>query len=388
MTIELRSIEGKKGLDKKCLRDFLDVVEGIYRDDEHFVRTLDMDIRERLDKKKNPFFDHGEATAWVAYREGKPVGRISASIDRAHLERHDDDTGFFGFLDTIDDPSVSQALLDQATAWLHERGMKKVRGPMSLSINEECGLLVDGFDRPPMIMMPHHRSYQGALVEAAGFEKIKDLFAWRYEVGHVPRRAQRAYEAIEAMPEVTTRGIDMSNIEHDVRLIMEVFNDAWSENWGYVPATEREVQKMAKDLKLIVMPELSKLTFINGEIAAVALALPNLNELVHDANGKLFPTGALKLLWRLKVRGPRSARLVILGICKKWRSTRRYAGLSAALYVAMNHSAHLLGIRDSELSWTLEDNGKINVGIKMMGGKVYKTYRLYEKPIDLPRAHR
>lgn len=388
MTIELRSIEGKRGLDKKCFRDFLDVVEGIYRDDEHFVRTLDMDIRERLDKKKNPFFDHGEATAWVAYRDGEPVGRISASIDRAHLERYDDATGFFGFLDTIDDPSVSEALLDQATAWLRERGMKRVRGPMSLSINEECGLLVDGFDRPPMIMMAHHRSYQGGLVEAAGFEKIKDLFAWRYEVGHVPPRAQRAYDAIEAMPEVTTRGIDMSNIEQDVRLIMEVFNDAWSENWGYVPATEREVQKMAKDLKLIVMPELSKLTFIDGEIAAVALGLPNLNELIHDTNGKLFPTGALKLLWRLKVRGPRSARLVILGICKKWRGIRRYAGLSAALYVAMNNSGHLLGIRDSELSWTLEDNGKINVGIKMMGGKVYKTYRLYEKSIDLPQVNR
>jgi hypothetical protein len=221
MTIDIRSITGAKRRDKKRMRDFLDVVDGIYEDDEHFVRSLDMDIRERLDEKKNPFFEHGEAAAWVAYRDGVAVGRISASIDHAHLERYDDATGFFGFFDTIDDPSVSGALLDQATAWLRERGMKRVRGPMSLCINEECGLLIDGFDRPPMIMMPHHRAYQGALVEQAGFEKCKDLFAWRYDVGTVPARAQRAFEAVEAMPEVTTRGIDMGNFEHDVRLIMK-----------------------------------------------------------------------------------------------------------------------------------------------------------------------
>ena len=384
MSLQIRQVDG----DKRVLRAFLDVVDDIYAEDPHYVRPLDMDVSERLDKKKNPFFDHGEASAWVAFRDDKPVGRISASIDRGHLEIHDDDTGFFGFFDTIDDPDVGAELLKVAEHWLRERNMKAMRGPMSLSINEETGCLVDGFDAPPMIMMGHHRPYQGELIAQAGLEKVKDLFAWSYDVGPVPPRAQRAHDGIAALPEVETRMIDMKRFDEDVRSIMAVFNDAWSDNWGFVPATEREMEKTSQDLKLIAVPEITRLTFIDGEIAAVALALPNINELIHDAKGKLVPFGALKLLWRLRVRGPRSARLVILGIRKKWRNVRRYAGLSAYLYVQLNHSSHLLGLRYGELGWTLEDNAPVNVGIKMMGGKVYKTYRLYEKPIDLPRAHR
>jgi hypothetical protein len=317
----------------------------------------------------------------VAFQNGEPVGRISASIDRLHLERHHDGAGFFGFFDTIDDERVAKALLDAAAAWLKERGMRVMRGPFSLSINEECGCLVEGFDTPPMIMMPHHRPYQGGLVERAGLVKCKDLFAWTYEVGSVPPRAQKAHDEIAAMPEVTTRPLDMSNLKSDVRRIVDVFNDAWSDNWGFVPTTASQADKMADDLKLIAMPELTKLTFIDGEIAAVALAMPNINELIADAHGKLFPLGALKLLWRLKVRGPKTGRLVILGIRKKWRNVRRYAGLSAFLYVAMNQSAHLLGMKRGELGWTLEDNAPINVGIKMMGGRVYKRYRIYERPL-------
>ena len=277
---------------------------------------------------------------------------------------------------------MARALLDTANSWLRERNMKVARGPLSLSINEESGCLIDGFDAPPMIMMGHHRPYQGRLIEQAGWEKVKDLYAWAYDVGHVPVRAQRAHDGILAMPEVETRVINMKNFEEDVRLILDVFNDAWSDNWGFVPLTEREVEKSAQDLKLIAAPEITRLAFIDGEVAAVALALPNLNEFIHDAHGKLLPTGALKLLWRLRVRGPRSARLMILGIRKKWRSARRYAGLSAYLYVALNHASHLLGYRHAELGWPLEDNAPVNVGIKLMGGRIHKTYRIYERGIS------
>ncbi len=377
MSLEIRAVERKS----RARRDFLDVVDRIYEKDPCFVRSLDMDLSDRLDPKKNPFFEHGEAECFVAYREGAPVGRVSASIDRLHLERHHDDAGFFGFLDTVDDGAVATALLDAAASWLRARGMKRMRGPMSLSINEECGCLVDGFDTPPMVMMPHHRPYQGVLIEQAGFAKCKDLFAWSYEVGRVPPRVQKAHDELLAFPEVETRRVDLGNMERDVRLIMEVFNDAWSDNWGFVPATAREVQKMVSDLGMIAIADLTRLVFIEGEVAAVALALPDVNELVADARGKLFPTGALKLLWRLKVRGPKSARLLVLGIRKKWRSVRRYAGLSAYLYAALNQSGHLLGIRRAELGWTLEDNGPINVGIKMMGGRAYKTYRIYERAL-------
>ena len=376
MAVDLREIG-----DKRTKRDFLDVVDSIYEGDANYVRPLDMDVGDRMDPKKNPFFEHGEATGWVAYRGKQPVGRISASVDRLHLERYGDATGFFGFLDTIDDLEVCQALLDRAATWLAGKGMKSIRGPLSLNINEELGCLVDGFDTPPMLMMPHHRRYQGGLIEQAGLPKCKDFYAWSYDVGSVPPRAQRAHDEIASLPEVMVRRVDMKRLDEDIRLIMDVYNDAWSDNWGYVPVTEREIKKMGDDLRLIAMPEITRLVFIEGEVAAVALALPNLNELIYDAHGKLLPTGALKLLWRLRVRGPKSGRLLILGIRKKWRNVRKYAGLSAYLYVSMNQSGHLLGMRRGELSWTVEDNAPINVGIKMMGGRVYKTYRVYERAL-------
>lgn len=375
MSIQIRSLEG----DKKVRRDFLDVVDRIFEDDPCYVRPLDMDVGDRIDPKKNPFFDHGEAAGWVAYRGGEPVGRITAQIDSLHLERYQDDTGFFGFFDTLDDPEIAEALLREASEWLRAKGMKRIRGPYSLNINEETGCLVDGFDTPPMIMMPHHRAYQGGLIEGAGLEKAKDFYAWEYDVGRVPKRAQKAHDDILAMPEVTIRQMDTKRLAEDIRLMLEVYNDAWSDNYGFIPATEREMIKAADDVRILVMPQITRLVFIDGEVAAVALGLPNVNELIADAGGKLLPFGAAKLLWRLRVRGPKSGRLVLLGIRKKWRNVRRYAGLSAYLYVSMNQSGHYLGIKRAELGWTVEDNAPINVGIKLMGGRVYKVYRVYER---------
>jgi len=378
MSIELRELRAG---DKKGLKDFLDVVDTIYAGDPSYVRPLDFEVSDRLDKKKNPFFEHAEGTAWIAYRDGRPVGRATAQIDHEHLKRHHDDVGMFGFFDTIDDAEVARALLEEAARWTKARGMKRLRGPMSLSMNEETGCLVEGFHHPPMVMMPYHRPYQGGLIEQAGLARLKDFYAWRYDVGEVPVRAQKAHAEISAMPEVETRYADVKRFQQDVHVIMDVYNDAWSENWGFVPMTEKELIKLANDLKLIFVPELSRMVFINGEPAAVALALPNMNEMIRDLNGKLLPTGAAKLLYRLRVQGAKSGRLIILGIRKKWRNVRRYAGLSAFLYVEMNRAGHLLGMRDGELGWTLEDNGAINAGIKLMGGRIYKKYRLYEREL-------
>jgi hypothetical protein len=378
MAIEIREL--KQG-DKKTLRDFLDVVDGIFAGNPHYVRPLDFDVSDRLDHKKNPFFEHAEGTAWVAYQDGRPVGRITAQIDQEHLARHKDDAGMWGFFDTVDDPEVARALLAEAEKWLAAKGMKRSRGPMSLSINEEIGCLVEGFDDPPMVMMPYHTRYQAGLIEQAGYAKLKDVYSWKYDVGEVPPRAQKAHDEIAAMPEITTRQADPKKVEREVRIIMDIFNDAWSDNWGFVPATENEVAKLAKDMSMILMPEITRLTFINGEPAAVAMAIPNLNEVVRDLHGKLFPFGFLKMLWRLKVQGPKSGRLLILGIAKKWRHVRRYGGLSAYLYVEMNRSAHLLGMKSGELGWTLEDNAAVNAGIRLMGGRIAKRYRIYEKTL-------
>jgi len=375
MAIEIREIPiGGK------VQPFLDVVDYIYRGDPQFVRPLDLDMKQRL-SKKNPFFLHADGMLFTAYRNGWCVGRISAQIDREHLALYKDDTGFFGFFDTIDDEEVAGRLLEAASAWLAARGMKHVRGPISLSINEEFGCLVDGFDTPPMFMMPHHRPYQGGLVEKAGFAKKKDAFAWRYTVGDVPKRALKAHDEIEALPEVKARHFDMKSFDSDVQSAMDIFNDAWSDNWAFVPCTPAELDKIKSDLRMVAIPGLTYLAEIDGEPAAVAVALPNLNELIKDFNGKLLGTGLPKLLWRLKVVGPKTARLWILGIRKKYRHVRKYAGLSTYLYTKMNRAGRELGIQWGELSWTLEDNAPVNVGIKFMGGKVYKTYRVYEKAL-------
>lgn len=366
----------------RLFRHFLDLPGKLMQGDPAYVRPLDMEVRDRLSPKNNPFFQHGEAAMWLAFDNGVPVGRMTTSIDRAHLERYNDGAGFFGFLDTTNDPAAASALLEHGATWLRKRGMKRMRGPLSLNINEETGTLVEGFDTPAMLMMPHHARYQGTLIEQAGFSKLKDLYAWRYSVGEVPLRARKAHDDVVAMSEVTARQANTKDFLADVRLIMDVFNDAWSDNWGFVPITEAELIKMAKDLQMIVAPELTRLVFINGEIAAVSLALPNLNEAVRDFGGKLSPVTVAKLLWRTKVKRPKTARLMILGVRKKFRNMRKYMGLSPYMFVEMNDSAANLGITMGELSWTLEDNAAINVAIKLMGGRVYKKYRIYERELS------
>jgi hypothetical protein len=362
------------------LDHFLNVVDYIYRDTPNYVRPLNLDLKQRV-SLKNPFFDHADGVIFTAHRNGRCLGRASAQIDREHLKLHDDGAGFFGFFDTIDDREVAKTLLDAAGAWLKERGMKRMRGPFSFGINEEIGCLVEGFDTPPMVLMPHHQPYQGALIEDAGLARCKDLYAWRYTVGDVPKRAQKAHDDIAALPEIRGRHADMSKYEQEIRTVVDIFNDAWSDHWCFVPFGERELKKLADDLKLLVIPELITIAEIDGEPAAVALALPNVNELIHDLGGRLGPTGIAKVLYRLKVRGPKTARLILLGIRKKYRHVKKYAGLSTYLYVRMNKAGQRCGIKWGELSWTLEDNAPVNVAIKFMGGKVYKRYRLYEREL-------
>jgi len=375
MAIELREVRlGGK------LSDFLDVVDYIYRDDPHYVRPLDMDIKDRL-SPKNPFFEHAEGAIFTAHRNNYCVGRITVQIDQAHLARHQDDAGFFGFFDTVEDQEVADALLDRARRWLADRGMRRIRGPLSLSLYDQPGCLIEGFDTPPMIMMGHHMPYQSKLIEAGGFEQVRTLNAWRYEVGNVKPRVRKAHDEVQAMPEVTARTVNLNNVEGDTRIIMDVFNDAWSDNYGHVEQTESELAKLASDIKLLIRPEITCIVFVNGEPAAAAMALPNLNEVIRDFNGKLLPLGLPKLVYRLKVQRPETARLFILGICKKFRSERRYAGLSLYMYARLNDAGQKLGIRWGELSWTDEANAAVTAGIRTMGGKVYKKYGLFERDV-------
>lgn len=375
--VEIR--EHRMGLD---LEDFIRVQYDIFRNDPAYIPPLEMELRDRLTPGKNPLFEHAEGTLFTAWRGGKLVGRCSAQIDREHLRVHQDETGFFGFLDTIDDADVAHRLLASAESWLKARGMKRVRGPFSLTINEESGVLIDGFEHPPVLMMPHSTRYQAGLIESYGYEKVQDLYAWKYLVAEPPPRAAKAHADMMALPEVRFRSVDKSRMRQEVDTLVEIFNDAWSENWGFVPATEAEVAKMAQDFKLLLDPDLAFFAEVEGREVGMVVCIPNLNEAARDLNGKLFPFGWAKLLYRLKVKGTSSARLVLLGLRKDMRAKKRYGALSTAMYAELAYR----GMKKpqykwAELSWTLEDNRPINLGIKAMRAQIYKTYRVYEKAL-------
>ena len=379
MTSNVEIREHRMGLD---LEDFIRVQYDIFRNDPAYIPPLEMELRDRLTPGKNPLFEHAEGTLFTAWRGGKLVGRCSAQIDREHLRVHQDETGFFGFLDTIDDADVAHRLLASAESWLKARGMKRVRGPFSLTINEESGVLIDGFEHPPVLMMPHSTRYQAGLIESYGYEKVQDLYAWKYVVAEPPPRAAKAHADMMALPEVRFRSVDKSRMRQEVDTLVEIFNDAWSENWGFVPATEAEVAKMAQDFKLLLDPDLAFFAEVEGREVGMVVCIPNLNEAARDLNGKLFPFGWAKLLYRLKVKGTSSARLVLLGLRKDMRAKKRYGALSTAMYAELAYR----GMKKpqykwAELSWTLEDNRPINLGIKAMRAQIYKTYRVYEKAL-------
>ncbi len=362
------------------LNEFIGVQREVFRGDPHYIPPLDFELRERVSPKKNPFFEHAEGTLFVAKKDGRLVGRCSAQICQEHLRAHDDAAGFFGFFDTIDDQDVATALLSRAEKWLGERGMKTMRGPFSLSINEESGTLVEGFDSPPVIMMPHSREWQGGLAEAYGLQKSKDLLAWKYNTEAPPPRVKRAWEAMNALPEVSFRSVDMKNLRRELDLVIEIFNDAWADNWGFVPSTEAEVNALAELLQYILDPRMAFFVEVKGEPVGMVVCLPNINEATRDLNGKLAPFGWAKLVWRLKVQKVRSARLMLLGIKQKMRGVKRYGALSTAMYAELVIRAGEY-YDWAELGWTLEDNKLINLGIRGMRAKVYKKYRVYEKAI-------
>ncbi len=363
-------------------RAFLELPYALLGGDPHWVPPLRLERRELLDPRKNPFFEHGEAELFVAWRDGRPVGRVSAQLDRLHHERHDPREGFFGFFDAPDDADVVAALWRAVEDWHRRKGHRRVLGPFGFTINGEMGVLVDGFDSPPFVMMNHNPPYYAARLEALGLRKAKDVFAWRYVPGELNEPTRQIAEHTRGVPGLRLRPLDARRMDAEVRTVMTIFNEAWSDNWGYLPFTESELRKMAREFKLLLDPRVAFVAEIDGEPAAMALSLPNLNEAIADLEGALFPTGLAKLLWRVKVRGLSSLRLVLLGIRPKFRGRPELKGLSVLLYVESHQQAVAAGYRQGELSWTLEDNDKINQGIRLMGGVPYKTYRVYAKDLD------
>jgi hypothetical protein len=363
------------------LRAFIDLPKRLYRGHAGYVPHLDMERRDTFNPKKNPYFQHAEARFWLARTGHRVVGRISAQVDRAHLERYRDETGFFGCLDAEDDADVYAGLFAAAESWLREKGMARIRGPLSLSINEEVGLQVEGFDSRPMLLVPYHPPYAGPRVEAQGYGKVRDVWCYDYDVQNAPPTiGRKLIERGGLAGRVKVRTVDMKRFDAEVRTLLDIFNDAWSDNWGYVPFTEAEIAVAAKTLKPVVIRDLAIFVDVDGESVAFIVALANLNEALRGLDGRLLPLGWAKLAWRLLVDKPRTARVPLMGVRHKFRNHPLLgAGLAMMAIDALRENGKRLGMTNAELGWILEDNKPTNNIIRTVGGRRYKTHRIYEK---------
>lgn len=373
MTVQITQLTPGGQLD-----DFIRVPHVLYADDPAFIPQLDMMVKDQLTPAKNPFFRHAEVALFLARRDGALVGRISAQIDREHLAKHADDTGFFGFFDTIEDEAVARALVDAAADWLRKRGVSRMRGPLSLSINEEVGMLVEGFEHPPVMYNPHHKPHQDRMARAAGLDKVKDMYGWHWRTQHLGKRAADAHARIAKDPGIKIRP---ANLGKELDQLIAIQDDAWKDNWGHVSFTPAEAEQMRKDLSLLLDPRIALVAEIEGDLAAICLAAPNLNEAIRDLGGKLLPFGIAKLIYRLKVKSPKSGRVIMLGIKSRYRAQKRFGALALALVHELAQRGAAAGYEWAELGWTLEDNAPVNLLCQVVGAKKYKVYRLFEKAL-------
>lgn len=353
--------------------------------DPFWIAPLRMMVKDQLNPKKNPWFKHGEAAYWVAFKDGKPVGRISAQIDRSHLALRHDETGFFGFFETIDDQAVADALFAAAADWLRQRGMKRVLGPFSLNINEESGLLVDGFNSPPRMMMGHAQPYYGKRVEAAGFTKAVDMFAYLTPMDTALPFQFIAWlqRAMARNPRLGVRPLNKARIDEEIATVVKLFNAAWADNWNFIPLVDADLKHLASELKMILVPELVSFGTIDGEVVAMCVALPDLNQMIRDLDGRLLPFGWAKLLYRVLTRKTycSGTRVPFMGVAPEYKNKPMGSVLALLTVGAVRKASLDLGMPVTEMSWVLENNSQTRHSIESIGGRVYKTYRMYEKPL-------
>lgn len=362
-------------------RDFLHLPWAVYAGDPNWVPPLLLERRMHL-SHRNPFFLHAEAQLFVAYRDERPVGRITAQIDRLHLERHRDQTGFFGMIEAVDDPDVFAALFAAAEEWLARRGMQRILGPLSFSINDEVGALIDGFDTPPMFMMPHGHPYYDPRIQEQGYVKAKDVVAYTLAIGtDRPPIMEATLRRVNAAGRIRTRPLELSRLHEDVAVIGDIFNDAWENNWSYVRWTREELEDLGNSLKLFVPPELIQIADVDGAPAAMIVVVPNLNEAIRDLGGRLFPLGWWKLLRRVRWGSPSTARVPLMGIRQSHQRSSLGLALVFRLLEAVREPLLRRNVQRLELSWTLEDNRGMRHIKERIGAEVYKTYRVYDKPL-------
>ncbi len=371
--ITIKTVENKSQL-----MDFIKLSWKINSRDPNWVPPLVMDRKKVLDKQKNPFFQHSEAEYFLAYRDGELVGRIAAITNQRHNEFNKDNAGFFGFLEGINDPQVFRALLDTAREWLKQKGKDFMMGPMNPSTNDEIGILIDGYDTPPYFMMTHNLPYYGEIMDELGFGKVKDVLAYYIDkesfifsdkLIHVTRATKEKLG-------VVIRQVQMDDFDAELDRIRYIYNNAWSRNWGFVPMTPEEFDFIAADFKKIIDPRLVLIAEVKGKPVGFSLALPDYNQVFKKIpNGKLFPLGWLKFLYyKNKIN---SLRVITLGVVQELQQ----AGIGGLFYLETFERGTKNGYNSAEMSWVLEDNELMLRAAKLMGGKPYKTYRVYGVPL-------
>jgi GNAT superfamily N-acetyltransferase len=363
---------------KEEKKRFTNFIYPFYEDEEHWVPPLRMDQKKLIDKDKNPFFENAGMALFLAEKDGKDVGRIAAIVDHRFNEFHDTKTGHFGFFECIDDQHTADLLFRVASDWLRDKGMNKVVGPASPSMMDTIGVLIEGFDKDPYIMMPYNFPYYDELIKTAGFSKEMDMYAYIVDTETVAvDRMNRAMEIVKhRLPGIEIRPVNLKKMKSEIKIIREIFNQAWKDNWGFIPLTEKEFQAAGKDLKMIIDTDYAHIAEIDGEPVAFSIGLPNINEILKDLNGKLFPFGFIKLLWgKNKIKGLRTA---LMGVLPEYQGR----GIDALLHQrSIKNGLETEGKTVSELSWILESNPEMVRVAERIGGSLDKSYRMYSKEL-------
>ncbi len=363
---------------------FLELPYTLYKGEPAWRAPLRFERKEQFSPKKNPALHHITRELFLAKRGGEIVGRIAAFINHAHEAHHNDGAGHFGYFDCEADPQTGRALMAAAQGWLKAQGCLKMVGPAQWSVNEECGLLVDGFDTPPVVMMPYGRPDYQAMIEAAGLSKATDMYAFQADLnaGYPrPKQTQMMVKLAERDPDIVVRPMRSGKFMDEVQLVMDIFNDAWSENWGFVPFSQDQIEHMAKEIRPIMFKEGLWVGEIKGKPAAYIWMIPDLNEAVAGLDGKLLPFGWATLINRLKVKGVKQARIPLMGLRKEWHNTRKGLAIVAQLCETVFEAGRQKGFTHCELSWILEDNAGMIRICEQASATAYKTYRMYEKEL-------
>jgi GNAT superfamily N-acetyltransferase len=374
MAVTVTPVQGKADLKK-----FIRLPWMIYRGNKVWVPPLMVDVKNMLDRKKNPFYEHSETEEFLARKDGKVVGRICAIWNNNHNQFHDEKCGMWGFFECINDQEVANALFDAAKAWLKDKGADNFRGPFNLTINDTLGLLLDAYELPPVVMCTYNPPYYVDLVQKYGFVKAKDVLAWyRDDTTPVPERVSALVEKLAKRAGFTIRNVNIKDWDNEVERVRQLYNKCWENNWGAVPMTEHEFMHTAKDLKMIIDPEMAFVAEVNGEAVGFQLNIPDANELTKVANGRLFPFGLIAILVKSWFHKFRTLRVMLTGILPEYRNR--------GIEMAFVHRIFMVGTRKgykvADQSWQLEDNRLINATMEHMESYPYKRWRIYEMLVE------